>query len=606
MVFPSPLKARYSENTTELAAINAIRIDRCFSERLFKAAGKFASEYAGCFSKKLPVYTHDSGPRKNSISLAINPSLDTEQWYAIRITDTAVSIEASGEAGAFYGMTTLGLLIETYGPRVPCCTIEDRPDFLVRGVMLDISRCKVPTMKTLKSIVELLAVLKFNQVQLYTEHTYAFAEHETVWKDASPLTADDIRELDDFCCDRYIELVPNLNSFGHFERWLCHPEYRHLAESPRGFEHPLGGRSDCGSTLKPDRTSLQFLDLLYGEFLPNFTSRLFNVGCDETWELGAGWSRKRCEKRGAGNVYVSFLKKIHKLVKKYGHRMMFWGDIILKEPELIPGLPKDLIALCWGYEADHPFNKECARFAGAGIDFYVCPGTSSWNSLTGRTGNCLRNCAAAARNGKKHGASGYLITDWGDHGHHQYWPVSYTGIFAGAAYSWCFATNKDADIAAAINRIAVNDATGRTGKCIFDLGKVLELVPVRLKNRTVFNTLLFSRPGELGKNCKGITKRDLKKSIRQFDKMEKSIAQIRPQSPDRVLIRQELTNAVRMARFGARRGLAHLEGTADLKALRRECEKIITQHKKLWLKRNRPGGLDESAGMLEKVRRYLQ
>ena len=67
--------------------------------------------------------------------------------------------------------------------------------------------------------------------------------------------------------------------------------------------------------------------------------------------------------------------------------MQCWGDIVLEHPELIPELPRDATALNWGYEADHPFDDEGAKFARAGIDFQVCPGTSAWLSLGGRTQN---------------------------------------------------------------------------------------------------------------------------------------------------------------------------------------------------------------------------
>ncbi|MBD3346138.1 MAG: family 20 glycosylhydrolase [Chitinivibrionales bacterium] len=605
MVFPHPAKARYSRKKTDITGVTGIRLDSCFSLRCKATAESFAEDSVKFFAKKLVVLPLDSRANHRNISCVLTPSIGKKEWYKINVTDDDITIEASDEAGAFYGFQTLQQVVCTFGSAVPLCTIEDHPDFQNRGVMLDISRCKVPTMATLKQAIDLFASLRINQLQLYTEHTFAFTGHETVWKDASPLTAGEVRELDQYCRDRFIEFVPNFNSFGHFERWLSHPEYKHLAESPYGFEHPLGGRSDYGSTLKPNRATLQFLDLLYGEFLPNFTSRQFNVGCDETWELGTGWSRKSCEKKGTTRVYLEFLKKIHKLVKKYGHRMMFWGDIILKEPALIPELPQDLIALCWGYEGNHPFNREGARFSNAGLDFYVCPGTSSWNSLTGRTANCLKNCANAARNGKKHGASGYLITDWGDHGHHQYWPISFIGLFAGAAYSWCYRSNAKADIVAAVNEIKVRDTTGRTGKLLYDLGSVLELLPVRMRNKTVFNTLLFAKPGDLEAILRRISKGDLKKSIRKFDTLEKKIPSIKPEIPDASLIRQELTNAIRMARFGAKRGLIALGEPADTKELRRELKNIIAQHKKLWLKRNRPGGLEESAGKLEKVLEYL-
>ena len=133
--------------------------------------------------------------------------------------------------------------------------------FAVRSYMLDISRDKVPTMGTLKQLVEILEKFNYNQLQLYTEHTFAYSKHEAVWKDASPMTAQEVRELDLFCAMHGIDLVPNQNSFGHLERWLVKPEYNHLAELPHGGAPlPWGGFKKDPTTLCPtDPASLEFL-----------------------------------------------------------------------------------------------------------------------------------------------------------------------------------------------------------------------------------------------------------------------------------------------------------------------------------------------------------
>ena len=242
--------------------------------------------------------------------------------------------------------------------------------FAVRSYMLDISRDKVPSMGTLKQLVEILEKFNYNQLQLYTEHTFAYSKHESVWKDASPMTAQEIRELDLFCAMHGIDLVPNQNSFGHLERWLVKPEYNHLAELPHGGAPlPWGGFKKDPTTLCPtDPASLEFLAGLYDELLPNFESRLFNIGCDETFDLlGEGRSAAAVKEKGEGRVYLDFLLKVAELVRKRGKRPMFWGDVILRHPELVPELPKDLIALDWGYEGNHPFMDEAAKFAAAGL-----------------------------------------------------------------------------------------------------------------------------------------------------------------------------------------------------------------------------------------------
>ena len=99
-------------------------------------------------------------------------------------------------------------------------------------------------------------------------------------------------------------------------------------------------------------------------------------------------------------------------------------------------MPKNVIALNWGYEADHPFDAEAAQFAKAKIPFYVCPGTSTWQTLIGRHDNALANLRAAAKAGKKFGAIGFLNTDWGDGGHPQPLAVSWPMFAAGAALAW--------------------------------------------------------------------------------------------------------------------------------------------------------------------------
>ena len=72
-------------------------------------------------------------------------------------------------------------------------------------------------------------------------------------------------------------------------------------------------------------------------------------------------------------------------------------------------LPRDAVALEWGYEDTHDFERPAASMARLGIPFMVCPGTSSWNSITGRTANAIANIKSAAAAGVKHGALGLLV-----------------------------------------------------------------------------------------------------------------------------------------------------------------------------------------------------
>jgi N-acetyl-beta-hexosaminidase len=203
--------------------------------------------------------------------------LDPES-YRIKIAQTGIQIEAGGGAGAFYAAMTLRQLARQRPGYLPVCRIEDTPDFPVRGATMDVSRDKVPQMETLFAWVDRLAEWKVNQIYLYTEHTFAYAGHETVWRDADPMTPAQVLELDAYCKDRFIELVPNQNSFGHFRRFLDHPEYRHLAEAPNGYALSRGRRSPHPYSLHPgDSGSLELLGDLYDQLLPHFTSQRFSA-----------------------------------------------------------------------------------------------------------------------------------------------------------------------------------------------------------------------------------------------------------------------------------------------------------------------------------------
>jgi len=555
-------------------------------ERVQESAQR-ASEILG-----KPIRVAAAAPQQGTVLLSIGLSakLTSEQAFELRLNRDDRILAAGGEAGAFYGCLAFIQLLERSGAMLPSVDIEDSPDFPSRGVMLDVSRCKDPTMETCKQLIDRLAGMRLNQLQLYTEHTFAFSAHRAVWHDASPFTHEEILELDRYCADRFIELVPNFNSFGHFGRWLRHPEYRQLAECPDNEF------TDC---LAPNKASIEFLEGLYDEYLPHFSSRLFNVGCDETWELGKGRSKARAAKRSTTAVYLDFIKKIHKLCASKGRRMQFWGDIILHQPELISELPDDILALCWGYEGDHPYAKQCRAFAEAGVEFHVCPGTSAWNSITGRTDNCLENLENAARNGVKHGATGYLNTDWGDGGHHQVLPISYVGYAAGAAYSWCLRSNRRVDLAGAISRQLFEDPTGKLGQFCLDLGHTLNRLPgLRRGNSSAIGQLLFQKLKGGRLDLSGLTRKQYSDAEAWLDKIEDDLVTARPSGSDRALVLAELRHAVACSRYAIHRGRFVQFEDGDADALRAELQGLIMGHEEQWLARNRRGGLRESSTRL--------
>jgi hexosaminidase len=552
------------------------------------------------------------------LAISFDASLG-EPEYRLGIAPERLEIAAGDEAGAFYGVMTLRQLLKTHGAKLPALTINDRPDMRRRGVMLDISRDKVPTVATLYDLVDRLASWKINELQLYTEHTFAYRRHPEVWAKASPLTAEEILALDTYCKERHIELVPNQNSFGHLHRWFEHDRYLPLAETETGATTPWGTKMAHPFSLSPAAPeSLSFLEGLYAELLPNFSSQYFNVGCDETFDLGLGRSRALCEERGKGRVYLDFLLEIHKRATAHDRTMQFWGDIINQYPDLVPELPKDTVALEWGYEAEHDFAGKARLFGKSGIPFYVCPGTSSWTSLAGRTDNAMGNIQSAAQNGLEHGAVGLLNTDWGDMGHWQPLPVSYLGFAYGAALSWAYEKNLGIDLPAVLDAFAFEDRAGVMGNIAYGLGNAYKAPGVLVHNGSVLFWAYHRPLAEMKERWAGAVKqaemdpRDdkalterLQGTLDYIDGVMADLEDAHMKRPDGELIMREFDHAAAMLRHGARRLLFQL-GEGDREELLEDLKAIERRHRALWLKRNRPGGLEDSAGRMTAARELFR
>ncbi len=573
------------------------------------------------------------GDVPGALTVRIDPAA-RPQGYTLTVNADGITIVGGDAAGAFYGAATLIQLVQTRGAALPLLVVEDYPDFPARGVMLDISRDKVPTMETLYGLIDMLAGWKINQFQLYMEHTFAYRNHERVWRKASPMTAEEILALDAYCRDRFIDLVPNQNSFGHLHRWFEHPEYLHLAETETGITTPWGTVQEHPFSLSPAvPESLTLLEEMFAELLPNFTSRFFNVGADETFDLGEGRSKAMVQARGKGRVYLDFMLEIYQRVKAHGRTMQFWGDIINQYPDLVPEIPKDVIALEWGYEAWHPFDEMGHLFAQSGIPFYVCPGTSSWTTIGGRTDNTMGNIRSAAENGLKHGAIGLLNTDWGDLGHWQQLPISYPGYAYGAAVSWYFEGNKGIDLPTALSQFAFRDASGVMGRLAYDLGNTYQQPGVHMFNGSVLfwlyhRTIQDIQDGMpaaieraashghvpalaldlLRQNVKPMSDiyENLQATVEYIDATMKPLGSATIARPDASLIQREFEMTARMLRHGAKRGIAQIDPAAfPASELAAELDKLEADYRALWLERNRPGGLEESAARLRRAREKL-
>jgi hexosaminidase len=527
------------------------------------------------------------------------------EGYLLEVTEEGVRIRAADERGARHARTTLEQLRRAYGDAVPACRVKDWPDLAVRGVLLDISRDKVPTMASLRSLVDLLAWLKFNQLQLYTEHTFAYPGHEEVWAGASPLTPEEVAELDRYAAARGVELVPNQNCLGHMERWLRHDRYRGLAVAPEG-SRGFGGRRRPPSTLDPSNPrSIELVAELLGHLVACCTAHRVHVGLDEPFDLPP-------ERISDYGRYVSALRALPALE---GKEMLVWGDVIAAHPELVGHLPEGVTVCEWGYEDWWPFEDRARTLADHGVPHWLCPGTSSWLSLLGRTTNAIGNCRAAASAAARTGATGLLVTDWGDMGHLQYPPVSLPGLVAAASMSWCLERNGDLDLPDVLSAQVFADPTGELATALVELGDAHRLVGPQLPNMSVLALPLYFPEARLGHHgTEGLASHDLEAVRTALARAGERIARARPRASDGALAAEELLAASALVDVLCEDAIARLDGDGTIgsvpeplrRRLARDLEGLMERHRDLWLARNREGGLEDSLGYLEHLRRCYE
>ena len=518
-----------------------------------------------------------------------------EESYRLSISRDGIRIAGRGPRGLFYGIQTLMQIFRDRGPHPSCMTIEDAPDYAHRGYYLDISRGKVPTLATLQRFAERLASVKINQLQLYVEHAFDFKCDPDIGAGSSPLTPGEIIELDAFCRDRYIDLVPSMACFGHMGRVLSLPQYRSLAEvewPARDWESATWLQRMRGATINPrDKRARVLLSKMMDDFLPLFSSRYFNVCGDETYDLGKGKNAAIAAREGLGPLYIEHIRFLREQARKHGKQIMFWGDVMLQHRDFIPRIPSDCIALDWGYSPTTPFEK-VAAFVDADLASYVCPSARGYKVVFNDVEEARGNIAGYARKGFKRGAVGLLNTDWGDLGHFNMHACSLHGMALGAALSWNVGGDEKARFDRAFSLQFFKDRSGSTGRVFARAG----------------STDAAHWPKMIVPDIDSKTDRDaLKRSKTARDNAPQWAAHFRKLKPTELIDQNDLDQLILAceaiglttekvlidsARSARKKPLPAAIGKR-LKVWKRDMARFIRDYSKVWLAANKPHRLEE-------------
>ncbi len=546
------------------------------------------------------------------VKIEILKTLGVED-YNIDITEDGIKITASGDCGIFRAVSSLRQIIRYKGNNLPHCNVKDSPDFEKRSYLFDISCGRMPTVDTFKRLIDMLAELKYNEFQIYLEgrcfHYENFAEYTEHFE---CLNAKDMEELDKYCADRFIDFIPNQNSFGHLYDWLSLDDFKHLR---------VGNDEVNTATINPllDE-SFDFIDKFCSSLLPHFRSEYMNIGFDEASGLGKYQLEEICKEKGAANVYMDWLNKLADHVReKYGKKVQFWADMVYDSPDAYKRVPKDGIALLWGYDLikSSMMEKLCYDLQSHNTPFYVCPGNSNWLSTTGRFDVMSFNLRTAGEMGVKYGAKGYMLTDWGcGEGHHHFPVWGFIPMALASIYSWHVGVKQHGGW---LKNENIRAAQKYVDDFIFDGAEVSEWL-YRLQ---MYYHLEPEKVHSATFACYGMIKPLTETKVEPFYDLEecadvfyfenvieylkRCINGVSKVEFDDNYKRQVLINA-NMAVLGSKLNIVRLNKSVtkqEADELKKDIDAICTEYEELWPLENFPKGKEEFIGFLEKRKEEL-
>jgi hexosaminidase len=279
--------------------------------------------------------------------------LGEDESYSLEISAAGAKLEATTTLGIMRGLQTFLQLVQTTsdGFVAPAITIQDKPRFPWRGLMIDVGRHFIPLV-VLKRNLDGMAAVKLNVFhwhlsdnQGFRVESKKFPKLTEMGSDGLYYTQDEVRDLIAYAHDRGIRIVPEFDMPGHSTAWFV--GYPELASGlgPYQIERKWGV-FDPAMDPTQERT-YKFLDAFIGEMAKLFPDQYFHIGGDEV--NGKQWDTNpqiQAFMRAHGlktnqDLQAYFNTRVQKIVSKHGKTMVGWDEI------LRPDLPKDIVVQSW-------------------------------------------------------------------------------------------------------------------------------------------------------------------------------------------------------------------------------------------------------------------
>jgi hexosaminidase len=318
-----------------------------FLDHLRRQTGMVALDMKMADASKATLVIHSEHPSKDV------PELGEDESYALEVSAAGAKLNAPTTLGALNGLQTFLQLVENTpsGFAVPAVSIQDKPRFPWRGLLIDVGRHYMP-LDVLKRNLDGMAAVKLNVLHLHLSDNQGFrveskklSKLQQMGSDGLFYTQDQLRDLIAYAGDRGIRIVPEFDMPGHSTSWFV--GYPELASAPGPYEiERKWGVFDPAMDPTQEHT-YHFLDEFVGEMAKLFPDQFFHIGGDEV--NGKQWDanpkiqefKRSHDIKNNEDLQAYFNKRLQGIVSKHGKTMVGWDEI------LRPDLPKSIVIQSW-------------------------------------------------------------------------------------------------------------------------------------------------------------------------------------------------------------------------------------------------------------------
>ena len=222
----------------------------------------------------------------------------------------------------------------------------------LRGLMVDAGR--VPErLEYYRRVIDFCAEWGLNALQFRVADDQGcamrFSSVPDLFFHENAFAPEQLHELAQYAHSHGVDLIPELESFGHTGYITRATAYAHLLDA----ESPLSSEFTGVIPVHPE--TLELFRKLYREIAEVFPSVYLHGGCDEVNWGGSSLSRKALETRQRYEIWAEYLNSLNHIAEALSKQFIVWGDIVLhKEPRILAQLSKNIIVMDWNYREKNP------------------------------------------------------------------------------------------------------------------------------------------------------------------------------------------------------------------------------------------------------------